>query len=474
MDELEYKINEFITCKFQDGYRTNIFVNGEHFDHCKFLLIIDPQEHELQDDIDSIDEAAEILSKKLETEVTLEDLDISHEEEFWAHCSNLQAWAEYGYDTRLLHSNLAFPLLKKLTEVGDPQAKKIFKDEVAYRFSSQFIPVIIFLIDGYYLDSFTEEEKDLLFDELIQNLNNPNSKLYQYNEPKMFHNLGNSFRYKQIYRMAQTFLKKAFELDNTNLDALNDLGISYEQNGEYEKSIECYEKIIQFDPEYKYAWHNIGVSADYLGDIDRSIEAYKKAVEIDPEYKSAWNNLGYMYNNAGKPEKAIRALKTVLKKFGDDTDALNNMGIAYFYLGDLENAKKYYTKTTAMDENYHLAWSNLSEIYDIEENWKKSHECSKKALKLNEANYEANFFHARACFKLSLFDDAEEYYKKALGIEKNKKQHFDLKDYRVLLNLAELYNLIGKESKALEALNKSLEMNPHYKEAHELKKNLKH
>ncbi len=47
--------------------------------------------------------------------------------EFWGHCSNLQAWAEYGYDTRLLHPNLAFPLLEKLATVGDPIAKKVFK-----------------------------------------------------------------------------------------------------------------------------------------------------------------------------------------------------------------------------------------------------------------------------------------------------------------------------------------------------------
>ncbi|MHA1148838.1 MAG: tetratricopeptide repeat protein [Promethearchaeota archaeon] len=473
MEELEFKINDYITCKLEDGYRTSIFIKGEYFEHCKFLLIIDPQEHELHDDIDSIDEAAAFLSKELETELSLDDLNISYEEEYWAHCSNLQAWAEHGYDTRLLHSNLAFPLLKKLADVGDLQAKKIFKVEVAYRFSSQFIPVIIFLVDGHYLEVFTEEEKNLLFDELIQNLENPNSRLYQYNLPKMFMNLGNSFRFKQIYHMAKSFLNKAFELDNNNLDALNDLGIVYEQNGKYQKSIECYEKIIEIDPEYKYAWYNIGISADYVGDIDRSIKAYKKAIEIDPEYNSAWNNLGYMYNNAGEPRKAIEALKAVLEKSGDNADALNNMGIAYFYLGDLENAKKYYLKTITIDENYNLAWSNLSELYDIEENWKKSYECSKKALELNENNYEANFFHARACFKLSYFDVAEKYYKKALIIDKDKKQHFDLNDYRVLYNLAEFYISKGKKSKALEALNKSLEMNPDYDEALRLEQKLK-
>lgn len=69
-------------------------------------------------------------------------MDITPEEEFWGHCSNLQAWVENNYDTRLLHSNIAFPLLKKLTEAGDPNTNKVFKEEIARRFESGFMPVI--------------------------------------------------------------------------------------------------------------------------------------------------------------------------------------------------------------------------------------------------------------------------------------------------------------------------------------------
>ena len=47
---------------------------------------------------------------------------------------NLQTWAENGYDTRILHSTLAFPLLKRLTEVGDLIAKNKLKEEIAIRY----------------------------------------------------------------------------------------------------------------------------------------------------------------------------------------------------------------------------------------------------------------------------------------------------------------------------------------------------
>ena len=66
----------------------------------------------------SIDRLAENLDKTLELNDSLDNQDyqINSEMEFWAHCSNIQAWAENNYDTQMLHSNLSFPLLKKLNQ----------------------------------------------------------------------------------------------------------------------------------------------------------------------------------------------------------------------------------------------------------------------------------------------------------------------------------------------------------------------
>jgi len=112
-----------------------IYIAGQPFIQCKFLLLDIPvSEISSFDEIDSIDEAA----KKMESfsKWNIKKANISPELEFWGHCSNLQVWYEHDYDTRLLHSNLAFSLLNKLTEVGDPLAKKIFKEEVIWRYEN--------------------------------------------------------------------------------------------------------------------------------------------------------------------------------------------------------------------------------------------------------------------------------------------------------------------------------------------------
>ncbi|KKK50943.1 hypothetical protein LCGC14_3119990, partial [marine sediment metagenome] len=63
--------------------------------------------------------------------------------------------------TCLLHSNIAFRLLKKLTEVGDPLAEKVFKEEIVKRLNSGYAPVIYYLIEERYTDYLSRE--DFLF-----------------------------------------------------------------------------------------------------------------------------------------------------------------------------------------------------------------------------------------------------------------------------------------------------------------------
>ena len=54
--------------------------------------------------------------------------------------------------------NFAFPLLKKLTEIGDSIAKRVFKKEIAKRYASGHPAVIEFLEIEGYLKMLSSEE----------------------------------------------------------------------------------------------------------------------------------------------------------------------------------------------------------------------------------------------------------------------------------------------------------------------------
>lgn len=163
----EFNVNKYISLKLERD-TTSIYVNDKLFSKCKYLLLNVPSYKIQDEEYDfSIDRAAKSLGKQLEmAENPEKDLGLSPEDEFQGHCSNLQAWAESGYEPKLLHSNLAFPLLKRLADVGDPLAKKVFKQEIAKKFETGAASVVTYMIEEGYFDYFNMEEFEALLDEL--------------------------------------------------------------------------------------------------------------------------------------------------------------------------------------------------------------------------------------------------------------------------------------------------------------------
>lgn len=162
----EFKVNDYLTLRLeqvwepqqQEEQETVIYVAGEWFRQCKYLLLNIPVEKiSFFDEINSIDEAAAKLDSSQERNKFFKRK-IPPEVEFWGHCSNLQMWAERYYDTRLLHSNLAFPLLKKLTEAGDPIAKRVFREEIAKRLEQGYQPVVEYLKEELYFKYLSHNE----------------------------------------------------------------------------------------------------------------------------------------------------------------------------------------------------------------------------------------------------------------------------------------------------------------------------
>ncbi|MFX1302822.1 MAG: hypothetical protein ACFFBV_02660 [Promethearchaeota archaeon] len=163
---LKFTINNFLDLRLEDG-KTNIYVNNELFTHCKHILLDVPIED--IDEFSSIDQALEKLDNRYEFSSELK-AKISPETLFWAHCSNIQAWYENNYNAYLIHSNLAFPLLRKLMEAGDFLAAKVFKEQVAKRFESGNLNVIRFLLFNQYLNCLNKEELELLLEQTSPNL----------------------------------------------------------------------------------------------------------------------------------------------------------------------------------------------------------------------------------------------------------------------------------------------------------------
>ena len=172
---MQLKINNNITLKLEKS-KTIIYIKEKKFIQCKYVLLINPNQDERQWSINSIDEAKDSLNQDFEYKNQKLKYKITKEEEFWVHCSNIQTWIENDYDTKILHSNIAFPLLKELVKIGDHLANKIFKEEIAKRFESCYIPTMFYLIKESYLDFLLDDEIDIL----LSNIKNKDKNIYDF------------------------------------------------------------------------------------------------------------------------------------------------------------------------------------------------------------------------------------------------------------------------------------------------------
>ena len=155
-----YKINEFITLKLENN-KTNIYINGELFRQCMYVLLNFTR--------DNIDDYNEILDmdeaiKKYNRENESNKMVITPETEFWGHCSNLEAWVENDYSLDVLHSSLSFPLLGKLSQLGDKKAQFYLKEEILKRIERGKEKILTYFLNEKYLDIFTSEELSVLFE----------------------------------------------------------------------------------------------------------------------------------------------------------------------------------------------------------------------------------------------------------------------------------------------------------------------
>ena len=161
-----FLVNDYISLRLMFS-KTLIYVCNELFLSCqKIALSIAPNEFEDYTDFTDIDDA--ISFYKSHTQTDGKQISVSPEEEFWGHCSNLQAWVENDYNTCVLSKNISFPLLKELFVRGIKRFTPIFKRELIERIKIGGNNIL-----SYFLHKNDTEEnflKHLTEEELLDNL----------------------------------------------------------------------------------------------------------------------------------------------------------------------------------------------------------------------------------------------------------------------------------------------------------------
>ena len=200
-----------------------------------------------------------------------------------------------------------------------------------------------------------------------------------------------------------------------------------------------------------------GIEFAKKGDIGKGFELFNKAIETNPEFPDAYSNRGNVYRMGEKYELAIKDYSTSLKLNPKSLDVLYSRANTYL---DMENFKKAiddYSMIIELKPSFPNIYFDRAYANIRNDNFKKAKNDFEAQLELNPNDFKslANLINIK--YKLELYDDA------LLDYTKLFKRFPNQQNLHILYNnRANLYQEIDEYQKALQDINKALELNENY------------
>jgi Tfp pilus assembly protein PilF len=127
-----------------------------------------------------------------------------------------------------------------------------------------------------------------------------------------------------------------------NPDSHYRLALHYQKRGRHHEALQEFKKTVGINPRHVNALNGIGVSYDNLKHFSRAQAAYRAALKIKPDSAEILNNLGYSLFLQGKFEEAQAALGGALDHDGTNRRYRNNLALVRFETGDFNGAQREY------------------------------------------------------------------------------------------------------------------------------------
>jgi len=114
--------------------------------------------------------------------------------------------------------------------------------------------------------------------------------------------------------LAAGYFANALRIRPNSREALYNLGMFYQESGQYAKAIGTYEVLSKVDTTFRDAPYNIGyINLVYLQDFKKAVEYFTKAIARDPQHAESWYNRGLSYEQLKDYHKAYDDYQKTLK-----------------------------------------------------------------------------------------------------------------------------------------------------------------
>lgn len=367
-------------------------------------------EKKYQESIDNFDKAIDILNQNMAQVLADKGVNYCYQGDFASGIDELEKAIKLNPNHPKIRANLGFSYYS----IKDYQ-KAIYELEISFKLEQDMITKEILLM-SYYEEAIILKDESK-YQESLDIFKKMNG-IYPDDENTLV-NIGGLNTLLKNYDAAEKYLKQVLDKNKNNIQAKLNLASTYSKI-DIDKSIKLYRELLETAPELKQLNYNLGVTYDKLGDYDNAIKYLQRELEIDPNFSIVYKDLG---NISYRKE-------------------------------DYENATLYYEKYLIANKLDHIIYSNLAQCYYKINKTQEAIDNYTKAITL-DTNNSKYYFNLGLIYKTINNKRAVEEFKKALDIDPN----YD----KALYNLSRLYSLLKKKKKALENLEKVINLDSRYK-----------
>lgn len=207
--------------------------------------------------------------------------------------------------------------------------------------------------------------------------------------------------------------------------------------------------ITPIDPEIDEECDRI-LSAVESGHLARGEKQMKELYQKYPDYHTVLYGMGVCYVLQDKFEEGIEYFKKAVHIFPYFTEAHFNMAMAYIKLGDIAGMVRGFREVIRVGGDKELVSEAKHRLDDLEETVRKLNGLSLDAFVNNNETYGEAF----SALQNRQFALAIDLFRRVLSTDPKHVQSWG--------NLGLAYAGIGERDKALECLDKALELDPEY------------
>jgi len=262
---------------------------------------------------------------------------------------------------------------------------------------------------------------------------------------------------------AETFCRKLLANFPAAAEVSKILGVALGAQGKTQDALKVFSETIRTNPDYPDVYLDFGLLLHSLGRREEAIENFRKAVELDPEWGDAQNNLGVMLQNQNQHEQALPHLEKAITLNPNNPASYFNCANSLKALGKNQDALKNYNQAVNLHPSFPDAFNNRGNLLESMEKLEDAQRSFSRAIELDRNFARAYSNRGNVERKLGNHSNALRDFSKALELEPwqpdnpNQDRNFQ---FRMYINLGDIYLFSKKFDKALEAYDRAQEIEP--------------